>query len=180
MEWKPIVAVMKQRAPVIEIATSLTGRQRSNTLRLTPDHKMITIDNRQLIDREISTMLDKQEHLLAAQHLPMLSQSTQRQQKLAYVVGALSTDGHISLNARHGEVAFIQKPTPEKEQFISSVISDMRSSFGKTPLIREKPRSTGFIRGKAAQGTANSYRWFGKLMAEELLIEQQQMLPLLL
>ncbi len=173
LEWKPIIAVMKRRAPLIEISTSLTGRQAMNRLRLTPDHKMIGIEKRNIVDREIGEMMQKGDHLVIAQRVPGIGESTSTEQRFAYLLGALSTDGHISLTSRHGEVTFVQKPTPEKEAFIGEVISVMRATFGKNALVRPKPLSTGMIRGVPANGTANSYRWFGKLMASELLLERE-------
>ncbi len=180
IEWKSVLAVMKKRAQIIEVATSLTGRQSNNTLRLTPDHKMIGIAGRELVDKEIGAIIADQEHLVVAQRLPALSQSTKQEQEMAYLVGAVSTDGHVHLTSRHGEVTFVQKPTPQKEEFIATVIKHMHAASGKNPLIREKPMSQGMIRGKLVQGSANSYRWFGKQIAEELTIQQKQLIPTLL
>jgi pyruvate,water dikinase len=180
IEWKPIEAVMKRRAPVIEVATSLTGRQGSNTLRLTPNHKMIALENRKLVDKEIAEVLRQGACLLLAQRLPSTAETTRRQLDLAYVLGALSTDGHVRLTPRRGEITFVQKPTPEKEAFISSVIERMQSAFGKKPKAREKPLSQGMIRGKPVRGSANSYRWHSKQIAEELTFEQRRLVPTLL
>ncbi|HSU72218.1 MAG TPA: putative PEP-binding protein, partial [Candidatus Binatia bacterium] len=179
IEWKSVTAVMKKRAPVIEVNTSLTGRQR-NTLKLTPDHKMIALENRQLVDVQMQDLLNTQRHVVLAHYIPEITSSTQREQRSAYLLGALSTDGHVRWNTRHGEVTFVQKPTPEKEAFIAQVTRTMQTEFKKDPLIREKPISQGIIRGKPAHGSANSYRWFGKLMAEEVIAQQQQFVTTLL
>ncbi|MBI4147935.1 phosphoenolpyruvate synthase [Candidatus Woesearchaeota archaeon] len=174
VEWKPINAVMKRRAPVIEVSTSLTGRQHSNTFRLTPNHTMITIAHRKLVDKDIQHMLACGDYAVLAQRIPQVSATTAQQQSFAYLLGALSTDGHVHLNSRHGEITFVQKPTAQKEEFISTVVNNVQSLFGKKPLIREKPVSTGTIRGKPVCGSANAYRWFGKQMAETVLVQQQQ------
>ncbi|MBI4591548.1 MAG: phosphoenolpyruvate synthase, partial [Candidatus Rokubacteria bacterium] len=180
IEWKPILRVVKRRAPVIEVSTSLTGRQDTNTLRLTPDHKMVAVQRRQLVDREIACLLNEHEHVLVAGRVPCLGDAPAGGRLPAYLVGALSTDGHVGLTSRRGAVTFIQKPTAEKEAFIAAVVDGMTVAYGKGPSISEKPLSSGTIRGKPARGTANAYRWHRKQIAADLLWEQERMVETLL
>ncbi len=180
IEWNPIVATMKRKAKAIEISTSQTGRMKNNHLRLTPDHKMLTYERGELISKEIQDLLSDDQMLLLAQKIPSLSESSEKEQKLAYLLGAVSTDGHIYLSRTHGEVQFIQKPTEEKQQFIEAVQESLEKAYGKRFSVSTKKVSDGFIRGKQAKGQANAYRCYSKSIAEQLLKEKQGLVHTLL
>ncbi len=198
IEWKSILAVMKRQSEVIEIETSLTGRMKGNRLKLTPDHKMLTFENRQLVTKEIDKIVEEKEYLTIMDALPALSSSSERENDLAYLLGAISTDGHIYLTKTHGEVQLIQKPTKEKEAFIKEVDGCLNKVYGKrfNPKFREfrsfdfplenrikvskKQESEGSIRGKPCIGSANAYRCYGKQIAISLLEEQQNFIQTLL
>ena len=180
IEWKPILATMKRKAKVIEIETSLTGRMQGNTLQLTPDHKMITLDNSEVAEKEIADMIINNDMLLLAQYIPPLHKSTQKEQQLAYLLGAISTDGNVSITKTHGEVQFIQKETEEKEQFIAYANECLKHTFQKEFKRSEKNISTGFIRGKPAQGSATAFRCYSKQIAYQIKDEQLQLVKTLL
>src|SRR3989344_4360685 len=180
IEWKPVIAATKRKAEVIEIETSLTGRMKGNTLSLTPDHSMITLESANFVDRDISKILQKSQMILLAQGIPSLHHSTAKEQRLAYLLGAISTDGHIYTSRTHGEVQFIQKDTAEKRSFIDHVNSCLYQTFNKHFKVQDKGMSSGFIRGKAAVGSANAYRCYSKDIAYALLYEQEHLLQTLL
>ncbi len=180
IEWKPIVAAMKRDAPVIEIESSLTGRMSGNTLKLTPDHKMITIDDAQFVDKQINDLLKEGQMLLCAQKIPGLTEATQKQKELAYLLGAISTDGHIYTARTHGEVQFIQKETEEKAAFIAHVSDCLEQSYNKSFKKSIKNTSSGEIRGKPVIGNANAYRCYSKNIAYALLEEQKTVTQTLL
>ncbi len=167
IEWKPILATMKKKAPVISVSTSQTGRMKNN-LKLTKDHKMITYEDGKLTDVEIQNLLQKEEMLVLAQKIPALHNSSEKEQQLAYLLGAISTDGSVYTTRTHGEVQFIQKPTPEKEAFITAVQTSMENIFNKKFSVTKKKESTGYIRGKPATGNANAYRLYSKQIAYEI------------
>jgi pyruvate,water dikinase len=180
IEWKPVIASMKRKAKVIEVSVSQTGRMKNNCLRLTAEHKMLTYENRELADKEIQEILKDNGMLNIAQRIPRLDESSERDRKLAYLLGAISTDGHIYLTNRHGEVQFIQKPTREKEEFICAVNNYMGDVFNKNASISEKKQSSCIIRGKEAKASANAYRFYGKQIAAELLKQKQELVTSLL
>ncbi|MHA2500221.1 MAG: PEP/pyruvate-binding domain-containing protein, partial [Candidatus Hodarchaeales archaeon] len=180
IEWKPIIASMKRKANVIEVNASQTGRVKNNTLKITPDHKILTFEDRKLVSKEISNVLDDNQMALLAQKIPRLSESTEKDRKLAYLLGALSSDGHIYLSRTHGEVQFIQKPTKEKEKFIEAVNTYMEELFDKRFSVQKKKQSSGMIRGKPIVGTANAYRCYSKQVAVQLVQEQQNVVPTIL
>jgi pyruvate,water dikinase len=179
-EWKPVVAVMKRRSDIIEIGVSQTGKMCGNTLRLTKDHKMLTFENATLVEKEIQQILLEEQLITTVQKIPSLNDPTLREEKLAYLLGAISTDGSIYKTDRHGEVQFIQKPTPEKFEFIEQVKACMNLTFGKEFKTVKKKKSEGIIRGKPAIGEANAYRCYSKGIAQELLLEQENMVSTLL
>jgi pyruvate,water dikinase len=180
VEWKPIIASMKRSSSVIEVSISQTGNAKGNNLRLTPDHKMITLENGVLAAKEIIHLLKDEQMLSLIHKLPALDNSTIREQKLAYLLGALWTDGSIYQSNTHGEVQFIQKPIPEKEKFISEVKSSMKQSFNYDFHVCHKKMSSGFIRGKPAIGAANAYRCYSKLIAREIQLEKESYVKTLL
>ena len=180
IEWKKILASMKREAPAIEVGFSQTGRMKNNTLKVTPDHKFITYDSRKLVSKEIEHLLDDENMVLLAQKIPALTSSTINQQKLAYFMGAIMTDGHIYLTSRHGEVQFIQKPTPEKKEFIKSMQNCLQEVFQKSFSISEKKPSNTIIRGGPVNGSANAYRCYSKQIATEVMNYQNTMLQTML
>ncbi|MFX0117328.1 MAG: PEP/pyruvate-binding domain-containing protein, partial [Candidatus Hodarchaeota archaeon] len=180
IEWKPIIASMKRKADVIEVNTSQTGRMRNNTLKMTPDHKILTFENRKLVSKEISDALDNNQMALLAQKIPRLSESTEKDRKLAYLLGALSSDGHVYLSRTRGEVQFIQKATKEKEKFIETVNAYMEDLFDKRFRTHKKKQSTGMIRGEPIVGTANAYRCASKQIALQLTQEKQNLVQTIL
>lgn len=173
IEWKRIIASMKRKAELIEINTSLTGRMKGNYLRLTKDHKLPTYHNRELISKSIGDILDKHDGILIARNLPALNQSSDKEKNLAYLLGAIMTDGHIYRSRTHGEVQFIQKPTPEKENFIEHVKFCMNDIYNKPFITTIKKRSEGTIRGRPISGNANAYRCYSKAIAYEMYEQQQ-------
>ena len=180
VEWKPIIAAMKKQTEVIEIETSQTGRMKGNKLRLTPDHKMLTFNNRELASTEIRDILGENNMILLAQSLPQLTESTEKDKKLAYLLGGIMTDGHIYLSGRHGEVQFIQKPTKEKQEFIETMQQNMEAVFEKKFKTTVKKQSEGFIRGKQVKGNANAYRCYSKGIAIQMLKETKNVVQTLL
>ena len=143
IEWKKINAVMKRKGNLIEMSVSQTGRNKHNTISLTNDHKVLTLSNRKLISKEIGEILSNKEHLLIAQYIPSPSASNNKERKMAYLLGAIMTDGHIYTSKTHGEIMFIQS-------------------------VAKKKTSDGFIRGKPAIGNADAYRLYSKELAYAL------------
>lgn len=175
VEWKKVYAAMRRRAHLMEVEISQTGRQRENTLKLTPNHKMLSFNNRELVEMEAQQLLDNSGYATIVDKIPAVTASTIQEQRFAYLLGALSTDGHISLNSRHGTVEFTQKPTENKKEFINTVIHTLQDLFHVNVSMRQKPRSGGIIRDRLISGEANSYRVFNKALAEELLLEQESL-----
>ena len=71
VEWKPVVDVMQKRSKVIEISV----REKNDKLCITPDHKMITIENNQLKDKEIINVIKDNSQLLLPISIPTYNQS---------------------------------------------------------------------------------------------------------
>lgn len=180
IEWKPIIASMKRKADLIEIGLSQTGRMKGNNLRLTPDHKMITFENRKLVDKAIGNMLENSEMPLIAQKIPCLNSSSEYGRKKAYLLGAIMTDGSTWRSRTKGIITFVQKPTEEKMAFINTVASYMKEIYGKDVSIYKKKTSTGMIRGKPVIGNANAYQWASKQATIEIEEAEQSLLQELL
>jgi pyruvate,water dikinase len=180
IEWKPVLAVMRRVAGMIRVGISQTGRTQGNDLKLTPDHKMLTLAGGDLADREIRDILEKQDCVLLAQQLPQLSASTGKEHSLAYLLGGLMTDGHVHLTRTRGEVTFIQKPEAAKLNFIGRMNQALQANYGKAFKESVKQVSSGFIRGKQVVGSANAYRCYSKAIATAVQSEQDTIVTTLL
>ncbi|MCV6638413.1 phosphoenolpyruvate synthase [Candidatus Albibeggiatoa sp. nov. NOAA] len=91
IEWKRITDSMRKMSSLIQINVPQTGRLSDNTLKLTPDHKMLNLAKGKLVDTEIQNLLDNDDCLLLAQQLPQLHCSTDKECELAYWLGQVAT-----------------------------------------------------------------------------------------
>ena len=180
IEWKAVEAVMRKRAPLLKVAVSQTGRMQGNTLKVTPDHKMLNLAAGELVDSEMQAMLANEDCVLLAEALPQLSDSTQKERSLAYLLGGLMTDGHVYLRRTHGEVTFIQKPDLMKLNFIATMNRALEENYGKSFKVSAKAVSSGFIRGQQVVGQANAYRCYSKPIATAVRQEQDSIVTTLL
>jgi len=150
--WRRVIAAGSKPADVISVAVSQTGRSRLNVLRLTPDHKMFTIRNRQLEKKPLHALLADAGFLTILDRVPS-TKETETSEALAYVAGALFADGHIRVNRRRGNIVFIQKPTPAKAEFIAAVEQKLLEATG-FPFTRVRRRETvAVFRGRTIRGT---------------------------
>jgi len=179
IEWQRVIDGMERVAPVIKVSFSQTGRAKDNFLTVTPDHKFLTFKRRRLITREIKDLLVAQEFVLTPNFIPPLK-GEGLQPELAYLLGGISTDGHIYLSRTHGEITFIQKPTKEKKQFIEKMGDCLKRVFNYTFHVSRKAPGRGYIRGKLVCGNANAYRCYSKRRAQVLLDKQKNLVNLLL
>ncbi|MFB3132936.1 MAG: putative PEP-binding protein, partial [Rhodothermales bacterium] len=165
--WRPIIAAGRKPSEVITIAASQTGRASKNTLRLTADHKMFVINNRQLTKKRLDEVLLDGDFLSVVDHVPGLTE-TATSPALAYVAGAIFSDGYINLKPTKGSVTFIQKPTPEKAEFIAAVEETFEEAFGVpfTYLRERKTEST--LRGRTIKGQVEDRICFRREPAERL------------
>lgn len=179
-EWKPIIFSMKKNAPKITISISQSGKITHNTITITPDHKMINIRNANLVDTEIQEMIANNEMLCITHYVPSTKDSSEKDKKMAYFMGGIMTDGSVYQSRTHGEVQFIQKNIPKKEEFIEYMNTCAKNVFNKEFAISEKNTSTGFIRGNKVEGSATAYRLYSKQIAQEVNQEEQQITQTLL
>ncbi|MGB7273453.1 MAG: phosphoenolpyruvate synthase [Geitlerinemataceae cyanobacterium] len=181
IEWKPILDSMKRQSETIGVSVSQTARVEDNTLYLTPDHKMVNIRAGKYVKTEIQEMLDRQEMVTIAQHIPQLNSiDTHNAQKLAYLLGGILTDGSIYRSRTHEEVQFIQKDVPEKQAFIATMNENLQILYGKSFTPGLKQKSSGYIRGQLVVGQATAYRLCSKAIAYELHDREQNIVKTLL
>ncbi len=167
-EWKKAKNPLKRKASLWKTAVSQTGKSLLNTLEITPNHKMVTLENRRVVERKLMDMLDRKEMVCVADFLPAnQNPHVIDEPEKAYLCGALFTDGYI--NSQKGYVTFIQKETPEKAAFINMVKTNFSKVFN-TGLDYTRVRSTTgkIVRGKEINGSASDFISFRKKPAEEL------------
>ena len=170
-EWKKIRSLAKNKLNAIRISISQTGRAFDNTIDVTPDHKFYTFDNAILIKKEIFDILNKNEFVAIADKINDFSIAPINY-KLAYLLGALTTDGNIYLKKgknkfRGGAITFTQKSTNEKALFISKVKDYFEEIFGKKFIEREK-YTQYCANGRVIIGSATDYRCYGLIAALKL------------
>ena len=169
-EWKRVVSVTKNKLPAVRVSCSQTGRVDDNWIETTLDHKFFTFENRKLVKKEIKSIIDMQEAVNVVDSLPKTDLIVDSSvDKLAYLVGAFASDGHIELRRgksafRRGSVVFTQKFVPEKTEFINTVNEYFVELFEK-PLIAREKHSVSVLRGRLISGCAVALR-FTSLFAE--------------
>jgi phosphoenolpyruvate synthase/pyruvate phosphate dikinase len=150
--WRNIIAAGKKPAEAITVSVSQTGRVDENVLRMTSDHKMFTIDQRRLVKRPLGELLESEGFVTVVTDLPALA-ATATSAALAYVAGAILSDGYVMLKPTKGSVTFVQKPTPEKAEFIAAVEQCFERAFG-VPFSYVRERETvAVLRGREIRGS---------------------------
>jgi hypothetical protein len=165
--WRPIIAAGRRLATVVRAQVSQTGRARDNWFRITPDHKMFVIRERRLHKVPLETVAESQEYLLAVDWIPALGE-THQSPAFAYVLGALLSDGHIRLTGTKGCVVFIQKPTPEKAEFIQRVREAFEAAFGYSLSNGRRRYTKCVLRGRVVEGEVADYICFRREPAARL------------
>src|SRR5262249_14072669 len=150
--WRNIIAARSKPAEVITVAVSQTGRADQNLLRLTADHKMFTIQNRKLVKKRLDAVLEDDEFLTIVDQIPALCES-KVSPDLAYVAGAIFSDGNVRVSRTKGAVTFVQKPTPEKAGFIAAVEQTFEESFGVPFTYIRQRETTASLRGREIHGS---------------------------
>jgi phosphoenolpyruvate synthase/pyruvate phosphate dikinase len=171
--WRTIVAAGRKPGKAITVSVSQTGRAEQNELRLTSDHKMFTIEQRQLRKKPLEQVLADEDFLTIVDRLPALTE-TQTPPALAYVAGALFADGHVMLKPTKGSVTFIQKPTPEKAEFIAAVESCFLQTFGVPFTYVRERETTGTLQGREIKGSVEDRISFRRDPAERLARLREQ------
>jgi phosphoenolpyruvate synthase/pyruvate phosphate dikinase len=150
--WRNVIAAGRKPSEVISVAVSQTGHAEHNVLRLTPDHKVFTLANRKLTKKRLDAVLDDGDFVTVVDQVPRLGEDT-TSPELAYLAGAILSDGHIRVRPTKGSVTFIQKPTSGKAEFIAAVEQSFERSFG-TPFSYTRARETvSTLRGREIRGS---------------------------
>lgn len=155
-KWRKVIAAGRRKSKVIKVKVSQTGRTRHNFLKITPEHKMYTFQNRILIKKKLKDILDNKEYLCLIDKIPQLKDrpNPTNNKKLCYLVGAILTDGCIQLKRTKGRVTFTQKKSSNKLAFIGQVNSYFNQVFGTKFSPPRTKISSSYIRGRYVHGEA--------------------------
>ncbi len=138
--WRKILATTKRIGSPSQIQVSPTLRSTQNYLKVTRDHKFLTLDARKLVKKQIGEIIDNNVGVLLAERIPSIQDNKTTQNK-AYLMGALLSDGHITKPKQGGYVVgFTQKLLNSKEPFITSVLSNFKEEYGKHFSFKLDPR----------------------------------------
>jgi phosphoenolpyruvate synthase/pyruvate phosphate dikinase len=165
--WRDIIAAGRKPSQVISVAVSQTGRVEDNVLRITDDHKTYYLHNRKLAKKPIKDVLAAEDFVLAVDQLPGLG-DTATSPALAYVAGAILSDGYVKVSPTKGSVTFIQKRTEEKIEFIAAVEQAFLEAF-EVPFSYVRQRETvATLRGREIRGEVQDRICFRREPAERL------------
>ncbi len=171
--WKKIISAASRKREAIRISISQKGITEDNILELTPDHKMITFENRFLVKKEISSILNSSQHLCLLDKLPAGVRINN--ERFAYLIGALLSDGNISIQyyktgkPRRGRITFTQKDIQEKQEFIKAVRTYFEECFGKSFAQGRIKFANSYIRNRLIQGVASDYICNSLEIAQKIL-----------
>jgi pyruvate, water dikinase len=133
--WRPIKNVFKRKSCVWKITLSPNSKFAQNLLETTPDHSFLTLKNRKIIKKEISSIISDKEGVLIATKIPRFSNHNFDPRE-SYLMGALVTDGSLLKNKQGGYVvSFSQKNTPEKLNFINAINSFSEVLYNKKSRV---------------------------------------------
>lgn len=153
--WKKIRESSVTELEAIEISCSQTGRATKNTIGLTKDHRMFTLDGRKLVKKEIQEILEDDEHVTLIDKLP---EGKRKAEKLAYLSGVVISDGHTFSNDRRGGVTVTQKETDEKAEFIERFKKGFQELFGYEMKEQIKTSNEGMLGQRKIEGAATDFR----------------------
>ncbi len=166
VEWKPILRIYKRVASTARVSISQTNRSRLSTVDTTLDHKFSIFDNAELKFETIENIISKGKMVCVLDRLEI--PWTLHYPRLAFLVGAISTDGYIE-NKKNKRVIFTQKMTSEKLDFIDYVRSSFEFVYGRELKKGKEKYGGGVIRGKVMGGTATDFKNGQKNIAEDML-----------
>jgi RNA-splicing ligase RtcB len=159
IEWKPVVNIFRRMANVIRVNISQKGYAKSSYLDITPDHKVITVENSEIVEKEIIKLIENQEAICSLYSLkPINDEKLISAPKFAYLLGAIFTDGSIYYRKdKIGKVTFVQKNSPEKLEFIERACEYFQEIFNADLSYRFTRAGEFTIRGKTYYGEASYY-----------------------
>lgn len=104
---------------------------KSNIISITPDHKMLTLDGRNIIKKELKDLHESKECVFAVSKIPMINDKySHLSPEIMYLSGSILSDGSIAYrNGKPIGVRFTQKSVPEKNDFIYRVTSSFKNEF---------------------------------------------------
>jgi phosphoenolpyruvate synthase/pyruvate phosphate dikinase len=154
--WRRIINSMKRNSKAIKISISQKGITNNNNIVITPDHKIFTFENRELIKKPLEEILKDKDSICVIDNFPKYS-ITRHEPKLAYLAGAIFTDGYISLKPTKGGVTFTQKEVDEKVEFIKTVSEYFASVFNCEFSIQRVKNTERVLEGRHFVGSATDF-----------------------
>lgn len=168
-EWKKAKNPIKRKSQLWRITISQTGNSRQNYLDITPDHKMVTLKNREVIEDELKNLIENSNKVCVADRIPSYNNPhIIDEPNFAYLCGALFTDGSIQVDNRRGRVTLTQKETPDKSLFINTVKDYFFETFQTNMKYIGTKNGIGYIRGKKIFGRASDFVSYRKVPALKL------------
>jgi len=168
IEWKPIINSFKREAAVIEILSSQTNRSNLSKLRTTKDHVFLTLKNFGLVGEKIENIVGNNKMVSSIDKLNCKIQN-RINPNLAYLIGALVTDGHVYNNERSRKITFTQKKTAKKLNFIAHVQNCFRECFNTELREYRTKFGGGIIEGRQIYGEGTDFICCQKQPTMEIL-----------
>ncbi len=130
--WRRVINSMKRKSVAYELEV-YEHTKRGDTIWITPDHKMITLDGRGDLELlELQEVLNREKMLLAASKVPEynIAYDTVAEEQF-YLAGVLSSDGAIAFrNGKPIGVRFTQKAEGARVDLIEHVGNLFKKHYG--------------------------------------------------
>ena len=149
--WRRVMAAGSRISDAVEAIVSQTGRSKVSGLTITPDHKMLTFVDRKMTKIPLQD-LTQSGFVCMIDRIPGTGAEDLRH--LAYLVGAIYTDGCVNLKPTKGSVTFTQNPAPEKKEFIDAVREYFEGVFGRRFNVERTRESNAALNGRQVSGLA--------------------------
>jgi len=163
IEWKSITDCMKKSSSdIIEVSISQRGGTTLNRLRTTKDHKFVTIDDGNIVHKPVKEIIGCDEGILLLDNIKFLLESNVSSE-MAYLVGAIMSDGSFRADERHGNITFTQKQIPEKIKFIDHVNYCFQEVFSYQLREGKIKAGGGSLNGRQILGYATDFHCYSQI-----------------
>ena len=152
IEWKDIIAAGRRISKTVRVSISQSGRSNRGIIEITPDHKIYTLEDRELKKIPLDRIFEEKRFVFTTEKIPSPDLEVENE-NLAYIAGVIFTDGYINLKRTKGSVTFTQK-FEGKEEFISEVDRYFSGIFNERFNILREKTSSNVINGKTVSGSA--------------------------
>lgn len=142
-EWKKIIKVHKRKSISYNLSVFEKRGCKDNFIRITPNHEILTFKNGELIKETVDELIKNKDEICVIDKIPV-SNSLKLKPSLAYLSGAIFSDGSLNKIGRKHFINFTQRKIPEKIEFLNHVNNAFFEEFNENMGRYEFNTTYGF------------------------------------